>query len=70
MDQHVMGFNSKTTYFILATLLLSLFHTTGCSLDDADIVRAPPNEDIVIQRERDRRGQYDPEAEEETILGG
>ena len=51
-----MGFNSKTTYFILATLLLSLFHTTGCSvLDDAEIERAPPNEDPQMMRERERR---------------
>lgn len=49
-----MGFNSKNTYFILATLLLCLFHTTGCSLDDAEIVRAPPNEDPQMMRERER----------------
>ena len=51
-----MGFNSKTTYFILATLLLSLFLTTGCSvLDDAEITRARPNEDPEMMRERLRR---------------
>ena len=71
MDQHVMGFNSKTTYFILATLLLSLFHTTGCSLDDAEIVRAPPNEDPQIMRERERRealGNEDEESFVKTML--
>jgi hypothetical protein len=64
-----MGFNSKTTYFILATLLLSLFHTTGCSLlDDAEITRAPPNEDPEMLRERQRREAVG-NADEETFIG-
>ena len=64
-----MGFNSKTTYFILATLLLSLFHTTGCSVfNDTEITRAPPNEDPEMMRERERRERVG-NAEEETFIG-
>ena len=64
-----MGFNSKTTYFILATLLLSLFHTTGCSLlDDSEITRARPNEDKDMMRERERRERVG-NADEETFIG-
>ena len=64
-----MGFNSKTTYFILATLLLSLFHTTGCSLlDDSEITRARPNEDKDMMRERERRERVG-NADEETFVG-
>ena len=63
-----MALNSKTTYFILATLLLSLFLTTGCSvLDDAEITRARPNEDIVIMRERERR-EAGGNADEESFV--
>jgi hypothetical protein len=66
-----MGFNSKTTYFILATLFLSLLLTTSCSiLDDAEIVNAPPNEDLQMQRERERRELLgDVEELEETFVG-
>ena len=64
-----MGFNSKTTYFILATLLLSLFHTTGCSVfNDTEITRAPPNEDPEMLRERQRREAVG-NADEETFIG-
>jgi len=63
-----MGFNSKTTYFILATLLLSLLHTTGCSvLDDAEIERAPPNEDPQMMRERERREALGNQDEESFV---
>lgn len=63
-----MAFNSKTTYFILATLLLSLFLTTGCSvLDDAEITRARPNEDPEFMRERQRREALGNEDEESFV---
>ena len=63
-----MAFNSKTTYFILATLLLSLFLTTGCSvLDDAEITRARPNEDPELMRERQRREALGNEDEESFV---
>ena len=65
-----MGFSTKYAYFISVIMFMNLLLLSGCSLDDADIVRAPPNEDIVIKRERERRGQYDPDAEEETLIGG
>ena len=66
----MMGFNSKTTYFILATLLLGLFHTTGCALldDDAEITRAPPNMDPEMMRERERRDAVG-NPDEESFVG-
>ena len=48
---------------------MKLLILNGCSLEDDDVVRAPPNEDLAIKREREARGEYDPEAEEETIIG-
>ena len=66
-----MRFNIKTAYFILATLFLNLLLTSGCSfLDDADIVRAPPNEDLDVQRERERRESLGAEKDlDETFVG-
>ena len=65
----MMGFNSKTTYFILATLLLGLFHTTGCSLlDDPEITRAPSNEDPQMMRDRERREALG-NPDEESFIG-
>ena len=64
-----MGFNSKTTYFILATLFLNFLLISACSfVDDAEVVRAPPNEDITMQRERERREAVG-NADEETFIG-
>ena len=63
-----MGFNSKTTYFILATLFLSLLLTNACSLEDTEITRAPPNEDTEMMRERIRRENAG-NADEETFIG-
>ena len=56
---------------LLIMPLLCIVANSSCSyLDDADIKRAPPQEDLAIQRERERRGVYDPEAEEQTFLKG
>ena len=50
---------------------LCIITISNCSyLEDADIKRAPPQEDLAIQREKERRGVYDPEAEEQTLLKG
>ena len=63
-----MSFNIKTIYFIIATLFLNLLLTSGCSLEDAEIVRARPNEDPQMMRERERREQAR-NADEETFVG-
>jgi hypothetical protein len=65
-----MRFNIKNTRFILATLFLSFFLTSGCTLfnDDTVITRAPPNEDLITQRERERRERLgDPD--DESFVG-
>ena len=50
-----MFFRIKNLFFIIFATLVCLFFTNSCSLDDAEIVRAPPPEDLVIKRERERR---------------
>ena len=50
-----MFFRIKNLFFIIIATLVCLFFTNSCSLDDAEIVRAPPPEDLVIKRERERR---------------
>ena len=61
----------KYIYLIIISML-SILMLNNCSLlDDADIGEAPPpQEDLAIQREKERRGVYDPEAEEQTFLRG
>ena len=63
-----MSFNIKTIYFIIATLFLNLLLTSGCSLDDAEITRAPPNIDPEIMRERERQEQYGT-SEDDSFIG-
>ena len=63
-----MGFNSKTTYFILATLFLNLLLTSACSLEDTEITRARPNEDPEMLRERLRRENAG-DADEDSFIG-
>ena len=62
-----MSFNIKTIYFIIATLFLNLLLTSGCSLEDAEITRATPNEDPQMMRERERRERVG-NADEETFI--
>ena len=66
-----MRFNIKSIYFIFAALFLSLLFTSGCSLfQDTEIVRAPPNEDLQEQRERERRESLGLEEDlDETFIG-
>ena len=63
-----MSFNLKFNYLILTTLFVNLFLLNGCSTDDVDIVRAPPNEDLVIQRDRERRESLG-DSEDNTLIG-
>ena len=68
-----MRFNIRNTRFILATLFLSFLLTSGCTLfnddtDDTVVTRAPPNEDLITQRERERRERLgDPD--DESFIG-
>ena len=67
-----MRFNIKNTRFILATLFLSFLLTSSCALfdEDAEITKAPPNEGLMEQRERERRESLgDPEDLDETFIG-
>ena len=50
-----MLFRIKSLFFIVFAMLACLFFTNSCSLDVAEIVRAPPPEDLVIKREGERR---------------
>ena len=50
-----MLFRIRNLFFIVFSTLACLFFTNSCSLEDAEIVRAPPSEDLVIKRERERR---------------
>ena len=63
-----MSFNLKFNYLILATLFINLLLLNGCSTDGVDVVRAPPNEDLVIQRERERRESVG-DSEDDSIIG-
>ncbi|MBH87740.1 MAG: hypothetical protein CMJ12_01115 [Pelagibacterales bacterium] len=50
-----MLFKIKNLFFVCFAALACLIFTNSCSLEDAEIVRAPPPEDLVIKRERERR---------------
>ena len=60
----------KTNYFISAILFFTLIYTNGCSFlgDDAKTTtRAPPNEDLQMQRERERREALGADGDESFI---
>jgi len=60
----------RYTYLIIISILCILI-LSNCSIDELEIGDAPePQEDLAIQREKERRGVYDPEAEEQTFLRG
>ena len=50
-----MCFSIKNLFLIIIITITSLIFSSSCSLEDAEIVRAPPPEDIVLKRERERR---------------
>ena len=50
-----MLFRIKKLFFIVFCNTVLFVFTNSCSLEDAEIVRAPPPEDLVIKRERERR---------------
>jgi hypothetical protein len=63
-----MNFKIRTIFIIIITIFLNGFLITGCSLEDADIVRAPIPEDRVLQRERERRERAGT-SEDDSLLG-
>ena len=64
-----MTYKINNCFFIIIFTLSTLFFLNTCSLDDAEIVRAPPPEDRADKRERERRERYDETAEDGTFLG-
>ena len=63
-----MFFKFYNLFFVVFTIFASLILTNSCSLEDADIVRAPPPEDLVIKRERERREALGA-GDEESFVG-
>ena len=62
-----MTFNIKTFIFIAITTFLSITFISSCSLEDADIVRAPAPEDLVLKRERERKEASGSEDDESFV---
>ena len=50
-----MDFKVKNIFIIVTAIFLNAFLISGCSLEDADIVKAPAPEDTIFKRERERR---------------
>jgi len=63
-----MTLNIKTFIFIVLTTFVSIAFISSCSLEDADIVRAPAPEDLVMKRERERK-EAAGQAEDESFVG-
>ena len=63
-----MYLNIRAFLYIVISLMACIIFTNGCSLEDADIVRAPIPEDLVIKRERERREALG-DSEDESFVG-
>ena len=64
-----MAYKINNCFIIIIFIISTLFFLNTCSLDDAEIVRAPIPEDRVIKRERERRERAGETTEDETFLG-
>ena len=64
-----MAYKINNCFIIIIFILSTLVFLNTCSLDDAEIVRAPPPEDLVIKRERERRERAGETEDDETFLG-
>jgi len=64
-----MNFKIRTIFFIVITIFLNLLLISGCSLEDAEIVRAPIPEDLIIKREREMREALGANTDEESFVG-
>ena len=63
-----MNFKLKASFFILTFLWVLLTFSSGCSLEDAEITRAEPIEDLVIKREKERRERLGNDGDD-TFIG-
>jgi len=63
-----MYLNIRAFLYIVLSIMTCLIFVNGCSLEDADIVRAPIPEDLVIKRERERREALG-DSEDESFVG-
>ena len=64
-----MAYKINNCFIIIIFIISTLVFLNTCSLDDAEIVRAPPPEDLVIKRERERRERAGETADDGTYLG-
>ena len=64
-----MAYKINNYFIIIIFILSTLVFLNTCSLDNAEIVRAPAPEDLVIKRERERRERAGETAEDETFIG-
>ena len=64
-----MAYKINNYFIIIIFILSTLVFLNTCSLDNAEIVRAPIPEDLVIKRERERRERAGETAEDETFIG-
>ena len=63
-----MYLNIRAFLYIVLSIMACLIFANGCSLEDADIVRAPIPEDLVMKRERERREALG-DSEDESFVG-
>ena len=64
-----MAYKINNYFIIIIFILSTLVFLNTCSLDNAEIVKAPIPEDLVIKRERERRERAGETAEDETFIG-
>ena len=64
-----MAYKINNCFIIIIFILSTLVFLNTCSLDNAEIVRAPAPEDLVIKRERERRERAGETEDDETFLG-
>jgi hypothetical protein len=64
-----MAYKINNCFIIIIFILSTLVFLNTCSLDNAEIVRAPAPEDLVIKRERERRERAGETADDGTFLG-
>ena len=64
-----MAYKINNYFIIIIFILSTLVFLNTCSLDNAEIVKAPIPEDLVIKRERERRERAGETAGDETFLG-
>ena len=64
-----MTYKINNCFIIIIFILSTLVFLNACSLDNAEVVRAPIPEDRVLKRERERRERAGETEDDETFLG-